>query len=102
VRRQFPQFPHGVLPVADHGIGPIREEHETILRARGLRRPGILAHRYKGPERGFPPFPPVIWPWTSRLRAPRVVQAADDDRGRAFRSVDVDEHHAEPFSTKVG
>jgi hypothetical protein len=37
-----------------------------------------------------------------RLRAPRVVQAADDDRGRAFRSVDVDEHHADPFSTKVG
>jgi hypothetical protein len=29
------------------------------------------------------------------------VQAADDDRGRVFRSVDVDEHHADPFSTKV-
>jgi len=36
--RQFPQFPLAFSSL-------IRRQHETTLRVRGLRRPGILAHR---------------------------------------------------------
>ena len=87
VRRQFPQFPHAVLPIAAHGIGPVqrnttrycsgaggddREFFRTAIRARIWR-----TDRRKGV---FALSPAISQPWTSRLPAERAVQAADDER----------------------
>ncbi|HEY6719819.1 MAG TPA: hypothetical protein VI232_26005 [Reyranella sp.] len=101
MKRQFPQFPHRVLPIADHGIGPIRDEHDTKLRACGPRRPGILAHRYKGPERRFRPFRPFRRSF-GHGRADCGLRASCRQPTMISAAVDVDEHHADPFSTKVG
>ena len=88
----FPQFPQPVLTIA-------AEQHDTILRGGRPGRPGILSHRYSGPERGFRPFRPFR-PSFGRRRSGRA-----GGRRRACgcsRSADADEGHAGSLSTKLG
>ena len=43
--RQFPQFPQALCQSAPPLFDPVRRQHEITLRARGRRRPVILAYR---------------------------------------------------------
>ncbi len=104
MRRQFPQFPLPALPFPDHLIGPPHQRYEIIVRPYGRRRPVILSRRNKGARNGVSNFSARrLLAATEEPIAGRAGGAGERRRWRCCaRSVDVDEHDADPFSTKAG
>ena len=104
MRRQFPQFPLPALPFPDHLIGPPHQRYEIIVRPYGRRRPVILSRRKKKARNGVSNFSARrLLAATEEPIAGRSGGAGERRRWRCCaRSVDVDEHDADPFSTKVG